>query len=136
MADNKHARTGLWLGGQPAWLAIICIILVLAPMYITKGSGDDVKMIAATTMTSVLGICFGLAVIFNELGERIPIWNTYIGGGLLLTFFGVAILKQFGLIPEAGLDAINSFISDDANFLELFIVMLICGSVLSLERDI
>ena len=136
MADNKHARTGLWLGGQPAWLAVICIILVLAPMYITKASDDGPKMIAATTMASVLGICFGLAVIFNELGERIPIWNTYIGGGLLLTFFGVAILKQFGLIPEAGLDAINSFISDDANFLELFIIMLICGSVLSLERDI
>ena len=77
-----------------------------------------------------------MAVIFNELGERIPIWNTYIGGGLLLTFFGVAILRQFGLIPQAGLDAINSFISDDANFLTFFIVMLIVGSVLGLEKDI
>ena len=77
-----------------------------------------------------------MAVIFNELGERIPIWNTYIGGGLLLTFFGVAILRQFELIPQAGLDAINSFISDDANFLTFFIVMLIVGSVLGLEKDI
>ena len=55
---------------------------------------------------------------------------------LLLTFFGVAVLRQFELIPQAGLDAINSFISDDANFLTFFIVMLIVGSVLGLEKDI
>ena len=136
MAENKHARTGLWLGGQPWWQALICIVLVLLPMYVTKAGKDGPTMVAATTMASALAICFGLAVVFNEIGERLPIWNTYIGGGLLLTFFGVAILKQFHLLPEQGLDLINSFISDDANFLEMFIIMLIVGSVLSLERDI
>ena len=115
--DNE--RKGLWLGGQPYWLAIICCLLCLIPMYIPKGEG----MVQTTDMTGTLAICFGLAVILNEIGERIPIWNTYIGGGLLLTFFGVAILRQFGLIPQAGLDAINSFISDDANFLTFFIVI-------------
>ena len=128
--DNE--RKGLWLGGQPYWLAIACCLLCLIPMYIPKGEG----MVQTTDMTGTLAICFGLAVILNEVGERIPIWNTYIGGGLLLTFFGVAILRQFGLIPQAGLDAINSFISDDANFLTFFIVMLIVGSVLGLEKDI
>lgn len=128
--DNE--RKGLWLGGQPYWLAIACCLLCLIPMYIPKGEG----MVQTTDMTGTMAICFGLAVIFNELGERIPIWNTYIGGGLLLTFFGVAVLRQFGLIPQAGLDAINSFISDDANFLTFFIVMLIVGSVLGLEKDI
>lgn len=128
--DNE--RKGLWLGGQPYWLAIICCLLCLIPMYIPKGEG----MVQTTDMTGTLAICFGLAVILNEIGERIPIWNTYIGGGLLLTFFGVAILRQFELIPQAGLDAINSFISDDANFLTFFIVMLIVGSVLGLEKDI
>ena len=128
--DNE--RKGLWLGGQPYWLAIACCLLCLIPMYIPKGEG----MVQTTDMTGTLAICFGLAVILNEIGERIPIWNTYIGGGLLLTFFGVAILRQFGLIPQAGLDAINSFISDDANFLTFFIVMLIVGSVLGLEKDI
>lgn len=128
--DNE--RKGLWLGGQPYWLAIACCLLCLIPMYIPKGDG----MVQTTDMTGTLAICFGLAVILNEIGERIPIWNTYIGGGLLLTFFGVAILRQFELIPQAGLDAINSFISDDANFLTFFIVMLIVGSVLGLEKDI
>lgn len=135
MAD-KNERSGLWLGGLPWWQACIAIILVLEPMYLTVYGKDGPHMIHATTMTATLAICFGLAVIFNEIGERLPIWNKYIGGGLLMVFFGVALLKQFGIIPQEGLDAINSFISDDANFLELFIVMLIVGSVLSLERDI
>jgi len=136
MAEDKNARTGLWLGGLPWWQAIICILLCLIPMYLTVQGKDGPKMVQSTTMAGTLAICFGLAVIFNEIGERLPIWNTYIGGGLLATFFGVAILKQFNLVPEAGLDAINSFISDDANFLEMFIIMLIIGSVLSLDRDI
>lgn len=134
MAEDKNARTGLWLGGLPWWQAVICILLVLIPMYIIKGSGEDAKMVQSTTMAGTMAICFGLAVIFNEIGERLPIWNKYIGGGLLMTFFGVAVLRQFQLIPQQGLDAINSFISDDANFLEMFIIMLIVGSVLSLER--
>ncbi len=136
MADNVTKKTGLWLGGLPWWQAIICICLCLVPMYMTTAGKDGPQMVQSGTMAGTLAMCFGLAVIFNEIGERLPIWNKYIGGGLLLTFFGVAVLKQFGVVPEAGLDAINSFISDDANFLEMFILMLIVGSVLSLERDI
>lgn len=134
--EKKQERSGLWLGGLPYWQAILCILLCLIPMYLTKQGKEGPVMLQATTMAGTLAICFGLAVIFNEIGERLPIWNKYIGGGLLLSFFGVALLKQFGLIPEQGLDAINSFISDDANFLEMFIIILIVGSVLSLERDI
>ena len=133
---DGNERKGLWLGGMPWWLTLCAIALCLIPVYVTTGSGDDASMVQATSMAGSLAICIGLAVIFNEIGERIPIWNKYIGGGLLLAFFGVAILKQFGLIPEQGLDAINSFVSDDANFLEFFIIMLIVGSVLSLDRDI
>ena len=133
---DGNERKGLWLGGMPWWLTLCAIALCLIPVYVTTGSGDKVSMVQSTSMAGSLAICIGLAVIFNEIGERIPIWNKCIGGGLLLAFFGVAILKQFGLIPEQGLDAINSFVSDDANFLEFFIIMLIVGSVLALDRDI
>lgn len=46
------------------------------------------------------------------------------------------MLKHYGLIPEQAVKNINSLVSDDANYLEFFIVMLITGSVLSLDRDI
>ena len=124
MADEKKE---LKLGGLPWWMAIVCIFICGITMYLG---------IQSSSMTGTLATCFALAVIFNEIGERLPIWNNYIGGGLLMTFFGVAILKYFNLIPEEATTNIVSFISDDANFLEFFIVMLIVGSVLALDRDI
>ena len=112
---------------MPWWLAIACILICLVTMF---------WGIQSSSMTGTLASCFALAVIFNELGERIPIWNTHIGGGLLMVFFGVALLKMLNVLPEDAITNINSFISEDANFLELFIVLLIVGSVLGLEKDI
>lgn len=126
MAENEGKKV-FKLGGLPWWQACIAIVLCAIPMY---------WGIQSSSMTGTLCSCFALAVVLNEIGERLPIWNTYIGGGLLMVFFGVAVLKMFGLIPEEALANINSFVSDDANFLELFIVILIVGSVLALDRDI
>lgn len=127
METNEVAKKELKLGGLPWWLAIVAIVLCAIPMY---------WGIQSSSMAGTLCSCFALAVVFNEFGERLPIWNNYIGGGLLMAFFGVAILKYFGMIPEEAITNINSFVSEDANFLEFFIVILIVGSVLALDRDI
>ncbi len=127
MSETNETGKALKLGGLPWWQAVIAIILCAIPMY---------WGIQSSSMTGTLCSCFALAVVFNEIGERLPIWNSYIGGGLLMAFFGVAVMKYFGLIPEEAITNINSFVSEDANFLELFIVILIVGSVLALNRDI
>lgn len=87
-------------------------------------------------MAGTLALCIAIGGVFDEIGERLPIWNSYVGGGILMAFFGTAVLKQFGLIPEKYIASINWFISGDVNFLTYFIVFLICGSILSLDRDI
>ena len=50
MAEDKNARTGLWLGGLPWWQAVICILLCLIPMYLTVQGKDGPKMVQSTTM--------------------------------------------------------------------------------------
>ena len=90
----------------------------------------------STDMASTLALCIAIAGVFDEIGERLPIWNSYIGGGLLMVFFGTATLKHFGIIPEKYVESINTFISGDTGFLTFFIVFLIAGSILSLDRDI
>lgn len=127
MAEKKGSKSGFSIGGMPWIHGLVCIALCAIPMY---------WGIQSSSMTGTMCSIFALAIIFNEFGERLPIWNNYIGGGLLMCFFGVAILKYFNLIPEDAINNINSFVSDDANFLEFFIVMLIVGSVLGLDRDI
>ena len=65
----------LKLGGLPWWQALVAVVLCALPMYLG---------IQSSSMTGTLCSMAALAIVLNELGERIPIWNTYIGGGLLL----------------------------------------------------
>lgn len=125
---EQETKKTLKLGGLPWWMAALAVILCAIPMYLGVQSGS---------MVGTLCSSFALAVILYELGERLPIWNTYIGGGLLMAFFGVALLKYFGVIPEEAIGHINRIISgDDVNLLEMYIIFLISGSVLALEKDI
>ena len=118
----------LTLGGLPWQHAIAAVILCAIPMY---------WGIQSSSLSGTLCSCFALAVVLYEFGERLPIWNNYIGGGLLMAFFGVALFKYFGLIPTEAIDNINRIISgDDVNLLEFYIIFLIVGSVLALEKDI
>ncbi len=118
----------LTLGGLPWQHAIVAVILCAIPMY---------WGIQSSSLSGTLCSCFALAVVLYEFGERLPIWNNYIGGGLLMAFFGVALFKYFGLIPTEAIDNINRIISgDDVNLLEFYIIFLIVGSVLALAKDI
>ena len=65
----------LKLGGLPWWQALVAVVLCALPMYLG---------IQSSSMTGTLCSMAALAIVLNELGERIPIWNTYIGGGLVL----------------------------------------------------
>lgn len=123
-----EAKKQFKLGGLPWWQALIAVALCLICM---------VWGIQSSSLTGTLCSAFALAVLLYEFGEKLPIWNNYIGGGLLMAFFGVAILKYLKIIPEATIDNINFIISgDEVNLLELYIVFLIVGSVLALEKDI
>lgn len=77
-----------------------------------------------------------IGIIFYEIGERIPIWNTYIGGGILLAFLGTATLVYLNVIPEEYVELMDNVTSDPMNFLNVFIIMLITGSILGLNRDL
>ncbi len=74
-----------------------------------------------------------IGMICNEIGERIPFWNSYIGGGLVLTFLVSAFLFTYNIIPQKYADAMT-MVMDDADFLSFFIIFLITGSILSLDR--
>ena len=127
MGTNEEKKV-FSLGGLPWWQALIAVALCFVCMF---------WGIQSASITGTLCSAFALAVILYEFGEKLPIWNNYIGGGLLMAFFGVALLKFFGIIPQETIDNINYIISDDAvNVLELYIVFLIVGSVLALDKDI
>lgn len=80
-------------------------------------------------------ILYTLGITLGWIGDRIPVWNTYIGGGSILAFLGSAFLVYKGIIPEATIETVKVFM-DTTDFLDLFIAVLITGSILSVNRKL
>lgn len=129
--NNDTAKKGLGelkLYGAPWYITIIGCLVVIAAAY--TGALE-------TDFASIMVLIIAYGILFFELGERLPIWNSYIGGGVLAAFFGTAIIRQLSLIPKEYLEPINEFIGGDTiNFTSIWIIVLITGSVLSLEKKI
>lgn len=125
MANNEKKK-GLKLYGAPWYLTIIACLLIIATMF----SGA-----LGTDMPSTFALMLAIGIPLNEIGKRLPIWNKYIGGGILLAFIGTSVIGTYNLIPSVYVTSIDNFTSE-INFLSFYIVVLITGSVLSLERKI
>ena len=63
---------------------VVCAILIGATVATGSMSNDLMAYIA---------ICLSVSLLLHRIGKVLPIWNTYIGGGLLMVFFGAAIIK-------------------------------------------
>lgn len=112
--------------GLPWWLAFAVLAVVIAGAATGALSSD---------MAGCFAFMLSIGLVCNEIGERIPFWNSYIGGGLVLTFLVSACLFSYDLIPQAYVDGI-SVIMNDVDYLSYFIIFLIVGSILSLERKL
>ena len=80
-------------------------------------------------------ILYTLGIASGGIGSRIPGWKTYICGGSILAFLGSAYLVYIGIIPEATIETVKIFM-DTTDFLDLFIAVLITGSILSVNRKL
>lgn len=124
--DEKriNAAKGLKLFGAPWYITIVACIVVWGAMF---------TGVLGTDMSSTMALMLAIGVPLYEIGKRIPIWNSYIGGGILLAFLGTALLTHFAVIPDKYVKSIDVF-TGKTGFLTVFIVILITGSVLSLDR--
>lgn len=110
-------------------LAVVCLVVYLPD---SKGIAGGYLRNNFLGMLAVLGV-FG--ILFGEIGDRIPVWNKYVGGGTVLVFFMSAVFGTYKFIPKEVLGSIKIFYSKQpVNFLELFIPALIVGSVLTVNR--
>lgn len=114
---------------------IVLLLLTICAVYIPF-NGKTMAFIRPNfliifTILAIFGILFG------EIGDRIPFWNDYIGGGTVLVFIASAVMGTYKLIPEPLLKSINVFYGEQpVNFLELFIPALVVGSVLTVNRNV
>lgn len=76
-----------------------------------------------------------VGAVLNEIGNRCPIVNTYLGGGAIVIIFGMAALCYYRLIPDATVKIVTNFMKGEG-FLDFYIAALICGSILGMNRDL
>ena len=114
-------------------LLIVVAIIVYVPFGLDKeGNPGSFLRPNFLIMFSALAV-FGL--LFGEIGDRIPIWDEFIGGGTILVFVLAAVFGTYKLVPENFMKAVNIFYNKQpVNFLEMFIPALIVGSVLTVDR--
>ena len=83
---NKHRIWGYEIFSVPLYLFLFLAIMVFAAnqMDVIPGS-----------MVGSIGAMFVIGIIMGEIGDRLPIWKDYIGGGTLLALLGGSLLSCF-----------------------------------------
>ncbi|WJV62026.1 2-hydroxycarboxylate transporter family protein [Pectobacteriaceae bacterium CE70] len=80
-------------------------------------------------------IMFVIGAIFGEIGKRLPLFNKYIGGAPVMIFLVAAWMVYANIFTKNEIAAISN-VMEKSNFLNLFISVLITGSILSVNRKL
>ncbi len=145
MSNKTETKSTYKLFNMPWYYFAICAAVVLIATY-------------AGVLPQGMAGCFAFMIvvgtIFNEIGERTPIINSYLGGGAIVIIFGTALLNYFHLLPtvietledgtavynfKEGFDLvanISSFFKPTGAFLDFYIAALITGSILGMNRKL
>lgn len=86
-------------------------------------------------MIGAIAVIFGLGIILGTLGDWLPVWKDYVGGGALLAFIGAGLLNYFGLLPECVVNNADGWING-YSFLNVFISFMIVGSLVGMDRKV
>ena len=111
--------------GLSPWLLLGAIItLLLAHYYNVLPSG----------LPGALAICLVIGAVLGEIGNRLPIWNKYIGGGPILVFLGAAGMVYMGWLTDREVETITGLIKG-SQYIDLFIAILIFGNILAIQKN-
>ncbi len=122
---ETKAFKDLKIQGIPAVPFLIMFVVVMVAVY-TGTLGDDIL--------STIAFLLALGGILFEIGNRIPIFNKWIGGGSMLAMMVPSWMVYRGLIPQQYVDATVNFY-DGVSFQTLFICFLMAGSLLIIEKN-
>ena len=112
--------------GMPLPIYVFFAAVVLACAYLN---------IIPNQMIGAIAVLFAFGIIVGEVGERLPLWNKFLGGGAILCFLTGGLLKYFNLLPECVTNVSDGWING-YSFLNVFITMLVVGSLLGIDRDV
>jgi Na+/citrate or Na+/malate symporter len=108
--------------------AYICGVVLVFLAIMTKSLPGD--------MSGSILLLFAVGFIFGKIGDELPIWKDYFGGGALMAFLGASLLVGYHIIPESNVKAIGSLFDKGAGLLDFFISVIITSSILGIDRKL
>ena len=130
-------------GLPPKYFAMLAVVVLLAAMLGVLPAG----------MAGCFAFMIVCGAILQELGDHLPIVNTFLGGGPVVIIFGMGYLRYMnffgifdmfsGLIAKGGagytavlMKNIDTFFKPAGAFLDFYIAALITGSILGMNRKL
>ncbi|MCY6485170.1 2-hydroxycarboxylate transporter family protein [Clostridium aestuarii] len=111
-------------------LPIAAFGIIAAVIFVATVLGKLPKgMIGALALMMVVG------AIFNEIGNKTPIVNTFLGGGPIVIIFASAALVTYNVLPKTAVENVTTFMKA-GGFLNFYIAALITGSILGMKRKL
>ncbi|AVV33832.1 MAG: citrate:sodium symporter [Cobetia sp.] len=123
-AESPWQKTRIFGMSLPIF-ALSFLVLIAAIATDTLPAG----MIGALLVMMILGELLGF------LGDRLPIINSYLGGGAILAIFGAAALVYSGWLPQEVTANVSEFMKA-GGFLNFYIAALITGSILGMDSRV
>ncbi|MGR5143752.1 2-hydroxycarboxylate transporter family protein [Photobacterium sp. DNB23_23_1] len=124
--NNDEKSQTITVNGMSIYLwAACCAIIICASLL----------GVLPNSMAGAMAICFGAGFISFAVGNRVKFIREYMGGGVLITLFLGASIKHFGLLPQSTIDTVFNFIAP-WGFLNIFIVVLVIGSIVTIDRTL
>ncbi len=112
--------------GIKAWTLAVLLAIIGAAQYLGVLSAD---------LVGAMALFLAIGFVSGYIGDNLPIWKDFIGGGSIMAYFFGALIVKYGLLPEETIKLGQTFIGK-WNYLNLFIAALITGSVLSVDRKL
>ena len=140
---NVQKKEGYKLYGMPwYYFAVFSVVVLLSAMMGVLPAG----------MAGCFAFMIVFGTIFQEIGDRLPIVRSYLGGGAIVIIFGMGFLRYenffglFDLLSKPNADGvlytatlmknIESFFKPSGAFLDFYIAALITGSILGMNRKL
>ena len=112
-----------------AGIAIVpfAIMAALSAVFLVSGH------LQATGIIGAFALMWSIGFVLYAIGERLPIWREYVGGGLIMAFLGSAVMVHFGLIGPSDSEYLAASVIEN-RFLYFLLVALVGGTILSVDR--
>lgn len=125
----------------PKYFALFAVVVLLSAMLGVLPAG----------MAGCFAFMIVCGAILQEIGDNLPIVNTFLGGGPVVIIFGMGFLRYVnffgvfdvisGIIGKTGftkilMTNIDTFFKPAGAFLDFYIAALITGSILGMNRKL